>query len=337
MRNHVKLEELYKLAVEVGIKYDPRGTEEPNKLIAKNKKKFEKMDEKEKPFFDKCKLWNPYADTRIQNGPKDAEVKKIMVGVDIDTSEVLLADRLNEKGAKIDAVVSHHPGGPGSIGLSELMLMQTGLLASAGVPVNVAESLVIPRAAEVGDRIYPGNHYKTANAARLIGMPLMSVHTPADNCVQTFLQEEVDKEKPETLGDLVDFIHTIPEYHLARLKGLPVKIENGSPDRLCGKIRVSMTGGTTGNIGIYKELKAQGVGTCVVMHIPKDHVEEAKKNHLNVVNIGHMASDSVGMNFILDAFENAGVEIVPASGIIRVTSDYRKNFKAGETPPPEMY
>ncbi|MEZ4812145.1 MAG: NGG1p interacting factor NIF3, partial [Caldisericia bacterium] len=282
----MKLEELYKLAVEVGIKNDPRGTEEPNKLLSKTKKKFEKMDEKDKPFFDKDKLWNPYADTRIQNGPNDAEVKKILVGVDIDTSEVLLADQLNERGAKIDAVVSHHPGGPGSIGLSELMLIQTGLLSLSGVSLNVAEDLVIPRAAEVGDRIYPANHYKTANAARLLKMPLMSVHSPADNCVQSYLQKELDKEKPETIGDLVDFIHSIPEYHLARLKGLPAKIENGNRERLCGKIRVSMTGGTTGNIGIYKELKEQGVGTWVVMHIPPEHVTEAKKHHINVVNVG---------------------------------------------------
>jgi hypothetical protein len=34
---------------------------------------------------------------------------------------------------------------------------------------------------------------------------------------------------------------------------------------------------------------------------------------------GHMSSDSIGMNLILDKFEAKGVEIVAASGLIRVS------------------
>jgi len=333
----MKFEELYRLGVQVGMKNDPRGISAPEKLIKKARKDFEEMDEKDKPFFDQDKLWNPYADSRIQFGNPETEVKSVLVGVDIDTSELLLADRLSEKGEKIDAVISHHPGGRGMVGLSELMLIQTGLLGLAGVTVNIAEDLVIPRANEVAERIYPANHYRTANAARLLGIPLVSLHSPADNCVQTFLTKLLDEKNPETVGELVDIIHEIPEYHLARLKGLPVKIENGDKKRICGKIRVSMTGGTTGSKGIYKHLADEGIGTLVVMHIPKDHVEEAKKHHLNVVNIGHMASDSVGVNILLDEFEKRGVKIIPTSGIIRVSAEYRKNFEVGKTPPPEAF
>lgn len=333
----MKLKEIYRLGIETGIKHDPRGESAPRKYIENAKKAFEKMDEKDKSFFDKDKLWNPYDDSRIQFGDPETEVSAILTGVDIDTSEILLADRLNERGKRIDAVISHHPGGPGMIGLSELMKIQTGLLNACDVPVNIAEDIVIPRAKEVGDRIYPANHFRTANSARLLGIPLMSLHTPADNCVQTFLTNLFNKEAPETVGDLVDVIHSIPEYHLARLKGLPARIEIGSKERKCGKIAVDMTGGTSGPKEMYKYLSDQGIGTIVVMHIPKDYIEEIKKHHINIVNAGHMASDSLGMNHLYDVFAKRGVSIIPTSGIIRVTAEYRSNFEAGKTPPPEHY
>jgi putative NIF3 family GTP cyclohydrolase 1 type 2 len=333
----MKLKEMYRIGIETGIKNDPRGESAPKEYIADAKKTFDEMNEKEKPFFDKDKLWNPYDDSRIQFGDPDKEIETILTGVDIDTSELLLADRLNEKGHRIDAVLSHHPGGPGMIGLSELMKIQSGLLNTCDVPINIAEDIVIPRAKEVGDRIYPANHYRTANSARLLGIPLMSLHTPADNCVQTFLTNLFNEKKPETIGDLVEVIHNIPEYHLARLKGLPTKIEVGDKERKCGKIVVDMTGGTTGPKEMYKHLANRGVGTIVVMHIPKDYIEEIKKHHINIVNAGHMASDSLGMNHLYDEFERRGINIIPTSGIIRVNAEYRRNFESGITPPPEYF
>ena len=43
------------------------------------------------------------------------------------------------------------------------------------------------------------------------------------------------------------------------------------------------------------------------------------KNHINLVIAGHMSSDSIGMNLVLDTFEARGVEIVATSGLIRVS------------------
>ena len=34
-----------------------------------------------------------------------------------------------------------------------------------------------------------------------------------------------------------------------------------------------------------------------------DHLEEAKKHNINVVIAGHMASDTLGMNLLLDEIE----------------------------------
>ena len=62
-----------------------------------------------------------------------------------------------------------------------------------------------------------------------------------------------------------------------------------------------------------------GIGTVIAMHIGEDHRKEAEKAHINVVIAGHISSDSIGMNLFLDELEKKGIEIVPCSGLIRVS------------------
>ena len=54
------------------------------------------------------------------------------------------------------------------------------------------------------------------------------------------------------------------------------------------------------------------------MHFSEEHRKEAEKNYINLLVASHMASDSIGMNIILDEIEKSGVEIIPFSGLIRV-------------------
>ena len=83
------------------------------------KENFEKMDEKDRWEFDQERLWNPYSDSRVLNNPDDRDVKKVLMGINIDGAELLVADRLNEKGEGIGMVIGHfleeigHGGKPG--------------------------------------------------------------------------------------------------------------------------------------------------------------------------------------------------------------------------------
>ena len=67
------------------------------------------------------------------------------------------------------------------------------------------------------------------------------------------------------------------------------------------------------------ELAKAGVGTLVEMHIPEDSVVVLKKAHINAIDVGHMAADSIGANIFLDQLEKRGVEVIPVSGLIRVS------------------
>ena len=80
-----------------------------------------------------------------------------------------------------------------------------------------------------------------------------------------------------------------------------------------------MTGGTGGSEDAFAKLAIAGVGTIVGMHIGEKHRKEAEKNHINVIIAGHMASDSLGLNLLLDQLgKDDNLEVIPCSGLIRV-------------------
>jgi len=55
------------------------------------------------------------------------------------------------------------------------------------------------------------------------------------------------------------------------------------------------------------------------MHMKEEAKKEAESSNINVVIAGHMSSDSLGMNLFLDELEERKIEIVPCSGLIRVS------------------
>ena len=110
----------------------------------------------------------------------------------------------------------------------------------------------------------------------------------------------------------------IPEYQEAtKGKNGPI-IVSGGPKSRAGKVAIFFTGGTNPSKEVYKEFAKAGIGTLVDMHVPEEGLEELKKLHVNVINAGHMASDSIGANIFLDELEKKGVEVIPCSGLIRI-------------------
>lgn len=313
----MKIREIYELVIAKGMANDPRGLEAVTKLLDKEKKKYGEMKEDEKKEYDTDRLVNPYTDTRLLVGDPEKLVKCALVGIDIEVGEVLLADRLVQKGRPVDLIISHHPEGKAMAALYEVMHLQEDTLALFGVPINVAEGIMAARIGEVKRGILPINHNRAVDAAKILNFPLMSTHTVADNMVNTYLQKKFGDKKPETLGDVMKMLKEEPEYaEAAKLSAGPTLVL-GSKERRAGKIMVDMTGGTGGSEDAYAKLSQAGVGTLVSMHISEKHRKEAEKNHLNVVIAGHMASDSLGMNLLLDDLEARGVEIIPCSGLIR--------------------
>ncbi len=317
----MKLERLYKLAVETGISTDPRGAKEIKRVLKKEEDAHKKLKKAEKEGYDKDRLFNPFADTRILNGDPKTNIKKVMLGIDIDTSELLLADRLNADGGKIDLVIAHHPSGRAYANFHEVMALQADVMHSFGVPINVAEGILAPRMKQVAKRVMPVNHSKAADAAKLLGIPFICLHTPADNCVTDHLQRIFNRKKCATVGDVVDELEKIKEYKIAKDANNGPTIVVGSKERRAGTVMVEMTGGTEGSKHAFEKLSAAGVGTIVAMHFTEEHLKQAEKHHINIVIAGHISSDNVGLNILLDSIMKKGKEeltIVGCSGFRRV-------------------
>jgi len=312
------LKELYKKAVSTGVENDPRGKDAVLKELDARKKDFEKLKEDEKEFFDSETLENPYSDSRILNGTGEEKIKSALVGIDIEVGELLLAENLKAKGKSVDLLISHHPEGGAYANLYSVMQMQSDILHRFGVPINVAEDLMDGRIKEVERKLMPVNHTRAVDAAKLLGIPFVCLHTPADNMVATYLQRLFDEKKPYRISDVMEALKGIPEYRTASFNGAGPKILIGSKNRRAGKIFVDMTGGTEGSKEIFESLTAGGVNTIVAMHLSEEHFKKAKEEHMNVVIAGHIASDNIGLNIMLDELEKKEkFKILACSGFRR--------------------
>jgi len=314
----MKLGDLYKSAIEAGIENDPRTKAAVLQELSRCKKTYESLKQDEKEFFDLESLKNPYSDSRILYGSEDHDVQSILTGIDIDVGEILLADTLKAKGRKIDLLLSHHPSGRALADLYSVMRMQSDILNLYGVPINIAEGLMDVRIKEIERKLMPANHTRAIDAARLLGIPFLCLHTPADNMVTRYLQQLFDREKPYFVSDVVDLLRMIPEYKAAGVNGVGPKIILGSKTRKSGKIFVDMTGGTEGAREIFESLTNGGISTIVAMHLSEEHRKEAEKNHLNVVVAGHISSDNLGLNLLLDEISKGNpLKIIECSGFRR--------------------
>lgn len=313
------INDIYQLAIKMGVAADPRGKAGVAMSLARRQKQFEKLPKDQQKYFDREILKNPYSDTRILNGNPQTPVKKILVGIDMETPEILLANELIQKGQKIDLVLAHHPTGIALAGLHEVMEIQTEMYADYGVPINIAEALLNKKIKETERGISPINHHQPIDAARLLDIPLMSCHTPADNQVYQYLTKNVCQKRLDTVGDVIEELMKIPEYQkAAKLKSGPM-IQVGSAENRAGKISaLEITGGTEGSAEIYEQLAHAGVGTIISMHASEKHYKETAKHHINRVVAGHISSDSLGLNLFLDKLEKEGIQTLPCSGFIRI-------------------
>ncbi len=314
----MKLGELYKQIIEIAIKHDPRPKAEIGNALLRNKKSYRSLKGRKKAIFDTDSLFNPYSDTRILYGDKQKDIKTIMVGVDIEGAELLIADRFNHMGRAVDLVLSHHPGGRALTEIYKVMDLQTDRLKHLGISDEVAEDLMGERISEVERKIHAKNCMRSIDIARILDIPYMCAHTVADNMVTTFLQRFLDKKKPKTVGAALNLLGNMYEYREGLKIGIGPKILIGEKKRPAGKIFVDMTGGTEGSKRIFGRLSQIGIGTLVCMHLSESHFKEAKKEYINIIIAGHIPSDNIGLNLLFDELlKKEDFSIIPCSGFTR--------------------
>lgn len=317
----MKLKILFKAAVDAGIAADPRARKVIEKDLKRVEDRHKRIEGKERDHIDHERTWNPYLDSRILVGTGEEEIKVVMVGIDIETPELLLAYELRRMGKRLDAVMFHHPEGRALADLEKVMPVQIDVLAKAGVPVNQAEGMLRPRMDKIWRSIHADNLFRTERAAELLGIPLFGCHTVADNLAWRFMEKNICSKEFDAIGDIMSAILEIPEYHQYSRKGNPPILVNGRKEGRPGRVYATeFTGGTNGPEELMKLQALAQVGTVLSMHVTEKTLEVAKEHHVNIIQCSHMASDSLGMNLLLDILKKKEpkLEIIETSGFVRI-------------------
>ena len=244
------------------------------------------------------------------------EVKKVLAGIDMDNTMLMIAKQLG-----FDCVAQHHPAGIINAHVSELFGRDhMKKLMECGVPINEAQRLAYANRTKRNQTMHSKNRTQMQDVAKLLDISDVAFHTPADILAERYTQNRMNQlmeRNPQcTVQDVIDELLTIREYAEA-LEGQQPEVWVGSKDSFAGKIYVEMYGVGAPSLDEYIACSNAGVGTFVVMHATPEVVEGMKKHSKsNIIVAGHMASDSLGFNQILDAWEAKGIEVVRISGIV---------------------
>ena len=241
---------------------------------------------------------------------KGRKIRKALVAIDVGVAEILLARDLG-----CDAVIAHHPAG-GSARLNgwKVFLRHIDQLKEAGVSDNVATETVKPKLRVLELQHHPDNYDQVPSAAKKLKVPLVSIHSPCDEIGRKMMQNVVkSSDKNSTVKDLVARIGRFPEYRKAVSK---IEIRLGSSSSKAGKIAISHAAYTNGGYEIAKTYFQNGIDTLSYIHISEpDLTKLSNEPHGNLIVLGHVASDWLGINRLLNELEKKGVEPITTTDL----------------------
>ena len=243
-----------------------------------------------------------------------SDIKKVLIGIDMWTSELLLAREL-----EYDLVIAHHPpGGVARINFDQVILLQIDQMIEMGVSPHVAEKAIKGRFENARSATHVSNYDRMISAAKLLKMPFMNVHLPCDMIARNRFNETIEQatssQETPKVQDAIDAIMEIPEMKLGMTEPM---IHVGSGNNRLGRWVVAMAGGTNGGAGVAKAYFDAGVSTVFYMHLANQDKQEllSYNNAGNLIATGHIASDSVGIAPFVKRLREEGLEVTPMSGV----------------------
>lgn len=254
----------------------------------------------------------------FQKVPADSEVhvkgrnlKRILVAIDVGVGELLLAKELG-----CDGVIAHHPaGGRAVLDGYRVFMRHVGQMVDAGVPRKVAEEAVKNKFRTLDIQHHPENYDQVPNAAKKLGLALMSVHSPCDEIGrQTLVEAVADLGTNAPLRTLISRMDSFPEFRNAQTR---IRTRIGSLRNRTGKLAISHACYTNGGFEVAKAYFQNGIDTLCYIHISEPDLTRLAAEKLvgNLVILGHIASDWLGINCLLRELEKKDVEFVPTSDL----------------------
>jgi len=246
----------------------------------------------------------------------DGEVRRVFVGIDVDLGELLLARSLGA-----DGVIAHHPiGSRARLGLPAVIEGHEAQMRAEGIPAEIAHEKMLERRRPVAHALHTTNYDRVVDAARQLNIPMMNIHLAADLIGRQYFIDFVGPVVTggaTTVGGLIGELKTIPEMEASLVRP---ELWLGKAENPVGRWVVQMAAGTNGGAAVYRTYYEHGIDTILAMHIDERdlmELEQLQRPKANLVITGHMPSDSIGMNRVIDALEKQGLEVIAGSGVIR--------------------
>jgi len=212
-------------------------------------------------------------------------------------------------------VIAHHPaGGTAQLEGYKVFLRHVEQMKTAGVPAEVAREAVKSKYRVLDIQHHPENYDQTPSAAKKLGLPLITIHSPCDEIGRRMMVEATKGlGERATVHELVSRIEAFPEFKKAETK---IELRLGSPANTSGKVAISHACYTNGGFDVAKAYFQHGVDTLSYIHISEPDLTklDAEKNG-NLIVLGHIASDWLGINRLLKELEKNDIEPIPTTDL----------------------
>jgi putative NIF3 family GTP cyclohydrolase 1 type 2 len=231
-------------------------------------------------------------------------IKKVLIAIDVGTAELMLARQLG-----CDAVIAHHPIGIAHVNFYKVYDRHIDFMVEHGVPRKVARQAVEKLKERVATRNHADIYSDVVGAAKALGMPLVNIHQPCDEYMRQVILKAIKSGRAERVSDIVRSVSSIPEFRNAATR---VEVKLGSEKDRAGRWALVVAAGTNGGYGIAKAYFQHGVSTVIYLHVDYGELTKMREDKLkgNLVVMGHLAGDSIGLNGLADRLEELGVETV---------------------------
>src|SRR5579885_844901 len=232
-------------------------------------------------------------------------IRKVLMAIDVSAAEIALAKSLG-----CDAVIAHHPIGVAAINFYRVFDRHIEFMIEHSVPRDIAKMAVKKLQERVETRSHADIYSQTVESARLMKMPLVNIHQPCDEYMRQVILESIQSSKKvEYVTDIVKSVGRIPEFKNAKTK---VKVVLGSEKNRAGHWALVVAAGTNGGYHIAKAYYTHKVSTLIYLHVDYGDLVKMREEKLdgNLVILGHLAGDSIGMNGLAARLEKEGVDTV---------------------------
>ncbi len=238
------------------------------------------------------------------------KIRKVLVAIDVGVGELMLARNLG-----CDGVIAHHPaGGTARLEGYKVFRRHIDQLKEVGVPALAAKEAIKAKFQQLEIQHHPDNYDQATTAAKRLRIPLMSIHSPCDEVGRRIIQRHVKNlDGNATVSDLVARINKLREFRTAKTK---IQVRLGSAKNKAGRVAISHAAYTNGGYDIANAYFLHGVGTVSYIHISDTDLAKLVADGVgNLIELGHIASDWLGLNPLLKELEKKGVEIVATTDL----------------------